>query len=89
MVTVTAMMIILIIIITIIITIITTTIKMIIIGTPPSTLYLGCSKKKNKGMPLSFCSQTARVLNANFGKAKAKFSYINLLTEQTLFTSDI
>ena len=31
---------------------------MIIIGTPPSTLYLGCSKKKNKGMPLSFCSQT-------------------------------
>ena len=89
MVTVTAIMIILIIIITIIITIITTTIKMIIIGTPPSTLYLGCSKKKNKGMPLSFCSQTARVLNANFGKAKAKFSYINLLTEQTLFTSDI
>ena len=62
---------------------------MIIIGTPPSTLYLGCSKKKNKGMPLSFCSQTARVLNANFGKVKAKFSYINLLTEQTLFTSDI
>ena len=88
MVTVTAIMIILIIIIIIII-IITTTIKMIIIGTPPSTLYLGCSKKKNKGMPLSFCSQTARVLNANFGKAKAKFSYINLLTEQTLFTSDI
>ena len=85
MVTVTAIMIILI----IIIIIITTTIKMIIIGTPPSTLYLGCSKKKNKGMPLSFCSQTARVLNANFGKAKAKFSYINLLTEQTLFTSDI
>lgn len=62
---------------------------MIIIGTPPSTLYLGCSKKKNKGMPLSFCSQTAQVLNANFGKAKATFSYINLLTEQTLFTSDI
>ena len=62
---------------------------MIIIGTPPSTLYLGRSKKKNKGMPPSFCSQTARVLNANFGKAKAKFSYINLLTEQTLFTSDI
>ena len=89
MVTVTAIMIILIIIIIIIIIIITTTIKMIIIGTPPSTLYLGCSKKKNKGMPLSFCSQTARVLNANFGKAKAKFSYINLLTEQTLFTSDI
>mgnify|MGYP000447629436 CR=1 FL=1 len=88
MVTVTAIMIILIIIIIIII-IIATTIKMIIIGTPPSTLYLGCSKKKNKGMPLSFCSQTARVLNANFGKAKAKFSYINLLTEQTLFTSDI
>lgn len=46
---------------------------MIIMGTPPSTLYLGCSKKKNKGMPLSFCSQTARVLNANFGKAKANF----------------
>ena len=71
MVTVTAIMIILIIIIIIII--ITTTIKMIIIGTPPSTLYLGCSKKKNKGMPLSFSSQTARVLNANFGKAKANF----------------
>ena len=46
---------------------------MIIIGTPPSTLYLGCSKKKNKGMPLSFCSQTARVLNANFGKQKQNF----------------
>ena len=62
---------------------------MIIMGTPPSTLYLGCSKKKNRGIPLSFCSHTARVLNANFGKAKAKFSYINLLREQTLFTSDI
>lgn len=46
---------------------------MIIMGTPPSTLYLGCSKKKNRGMPLSFCSHTARVLNANFGKAKANF----------------
>ena len=69
MVTVTAIMIILIIILIIIIT---TTIKMIIMGTPPSTLYLSCSKKKNRGMPLSFLFTYGSGFKCKFWKSKSK-----------------